>query len=288
MGLENFIPELWSDRLFVRLRKSLVFGGLVNKDYEGEIRDFGDTVKINELGPVTASAYTKGETITYENLSSAQKELVIDQATKFAFQINDIDQAQSKPKLMDGAMSEAAYAVANTIDAFIGGLYTHAGVTNTTYMGSSAAAISVSSGNVLLTLSYAGRYLSEKNVPEGNRFMVIPPWLHQKILLAEIGGVAATAVPKVFDDGAMTSGYVGDALGFRLILSNNVQNSATSVSAVMALNRSAITYAGQSTNVEAFRLQTGFANVARGLYLYGAKVVQPDALACLHLTEVAG
>jgi N4-gp56 family major capsid protein len=288
MGLENFIPEFWSDKLFVRLRKSLVFGGVVNRDYEGVIKQMGDTVKINELGPVTVSPYTKGATLSYENLDSAQKQLVIDQASHFAFKIDDIDEAQSNPKLMNGAMDEAAYGIANTIDTFLAGLYTHAGCLDATNMGSSSSPISVSSGNVILVLSYAGRRMSEKNVPEGNRFMIIPPWLHQKLLLAEVGGISATAVPKVFSDNMITSGYVGDALGFRLLLSNNVQNSASNVSAVMALNRTAITYAGQVAEIEAIRLQTTFANAARGLYLYGGKVTQPDALAALHLTEVAG
>jgi hypothetical protein len=274
MGLENFIPEFWSDKLFVRLRKSLVFGGVVNRDYEGQI--------------VTVSAYTKNATLSYENLDSAQKQLVIDQASHFAFKIDDIDEAQSNPKLMNGAMDEAAYGVANTIDTFLAGLYTHAGCLDTTNMGSSSSPISVSSGNVILALSFAGRRMSEKNVPEGNRFMIIPPWLHQKLLLAEVGGISATAVPKVFNDQVMSSGYVGDALGFKLLLSNNVQNSASNVSAIMALNRSAITYAGQVSEIEAIRLQTTFANAARGLYLYGGKVTQPDALAALHLTEVAG
>jgi hypothetical protein len=288
MSIESFIPEIWSDKLFVRLRKALVFGSVVNRDYEGEIKEVGDTVKINEIGPITVNSYTKNSTITFETLSSAQKQLVVDQAAYFAFKVDDIDEAQSKPKVMSGAMDEAAYAVADNIDKFIAGLYTQAGVVDTTYMGSAGSAISVTSGNVIYTLSFAGRYLSEHNVPEGNRLMCIPPWLHQKMLLAEIGGISATAVPKVFDDGTLTSGYVGDALGFRFLLSNNVVAAATGVSAVMALNKTAITYAGQIAKIKAVDIESGFAQGVKGLYVYGAKVVRPDALACLYLTEAAG
>ena len=129
MALTNFIPELWSDRLLVNLRKALVFGSLCQRDYEGELRNFGDTVKINEIGPVTVTAYTKTATLSYQTLSSAQKELKIDQASYFAFTIDDIDAAQVKPKLMDAAMNDAAYRIADTIDAFIAGLYAQAGAT---------------------------------------------------------------------------------------------------------------------------------------------------------------
>lgn len=288
MGLENFNPTIWSAKLFVRLRKAHVFAGLVNTEYSGEIRNMGDSVKINEVGVVNVSDYTKYVAINWQQLDSAQKVLVIDQAKTFSFTIDDIDTAQQNPKVMNGAMSEAAYAVSDVVDQFIAGLYPQAGITNTTYMGSSASPISVSSGNVILTLSYAARYMSEANVPEANRIMVIPPWVHQKLLLAEVGGISATAVPKVFDDGAITRGYIGDALGFRLVLSNNVQASATAVSAVMALNRSAISYAGQISKIQAVNREDYFDQGVKGLYVYGAKVVRPNALCTLHLTEAAG
>jgi hypothetical protein len=288
MSLINFIPTIWSAKLFVRLRKQLVAASIVNNDYTGEITGYGDRVKINEVGPISISDYTKYGTLTWAELTSAQKELVVDQAKSFSFKVDDIDTAQTNPKIMNGAMDEASYAIADTIDQFILGLYSYAGVTNTTYMGSSASPISVSSGNVILTLSYAARYLSDNNVAQANRFMVIPPWLHQKMLLAEIGGISATAVPKVFDNGAITSGYIGQALGFNMLVSNNVQASASSVSAIMAGNTSAISYAGQISKVKAVELQDSFGEGVKGLYVYGAKVVRPAALAALHLTEVAG
>jgi len=288
MGVENFIPTIWSAKLYVRLRKALVAASIVNNDYEGEITSYGDTVKINEIGPVTVSDYAKYGTLTWQTLDSAQKELKIDQAKSFSFKIDDIDRAQTNPKLMNGAMDEAAYAIKDTIDQFILGKYSDAGITNTTYMGSSAAPISVSSGNVIYTLSFAGRYLTENNVPEDNRFMIIPPWLHQKLLLAEVGGISADAVPKDFGGGILTSGYVGTALGFKLLLSNNVQNSASTVSAVLALNRSAISFASQIVQTKAVDLQDSFGQGVKGLYVYGAKVVRPNALVCLNLHEVAG
>lgn len=287
MGVANFVPQIWSAKIFVRLRKALAFAGLVNNDYEGEIRGYGDTVNINEIGPITVNNYTAHSTLTWQTLDSAQKKLIIDQSKSFSFKIDDIEKAQTHPKLMNAAADEAAYAIADTVDQHLASLYSQAGVTNSTYMGNATTAISVSSGNVILTLSYASRYLDEANVPSRNRVMVIPPWLHQKLLLAEVGGISATAVPKVFDDQTLTSGYIGDALGFRMVVSNNVYNSST-IYSVMAFNRTAITYAGQLTEIEAVRIQDSFGDGMKGLYVYGSKVVRPNALACLYLTEVAG
>lgn len=289
MSLNSFIPAIWSAKLLVRLRKQLVAAGIVNNDYEGEIRAFGDRVKINEIGPVTVSDYSKYGTLTWQELSSAQKELIIDQAKSFSFKVDDIDKAQQNPKLINSAMDEAAYAIADTIDAYILGLYAQAAVPSvTTYVGTATSGIAVSSGNVIETLSYASRYLSERNVPQASRFAIVPPWFHQKLLLAEVGGISATAVPKQFDNGAITSGFIGQALGFDILVSNNLTTTATSTTAILCGNRTAISYAGQVAQVKPVDLQDSFGEGVKGLYVYGAKVVQPDALLTVYGLETAG
>src|SRR5258708_37943119 len=60
MSLNNFIPQLWGDSLLTALRKNLVYGGpLINRDWEGQIKQMGDTVKINMIGDITISNYSK-------------------------------------------------------------------------------------------------------------------------------------------------------------------------------------------------------------------------------------
>jgi hypothetical protein len=288
MGLENFIPEMWSATLFTKLQKSLVFGSLTNKNFIEEVFDYGDTVHINEIGPVTVNSYTKNSTITYENLNSAQKTVIIDQASYFAFAIDDIDRAQNNPDVMDAAMADAAYRIGDTIDQFIAGLYAQAQAPSvTTYVGTAATSLTVSSGNVMETFTYLQRYLSEANVPTPGRWVVIPPWMHQKLVVAETGVISATAVPKTFSDGAIVQGYVGSFAGFDIFMSNNVSNNGTQYR-VMAGNRDAISYGGQVSEIEAVRLQTKFANAGRGLYVYGGKVTRPEALITTYVAEAAG
>jgi hypothetical protein len=269
MGLENFIPEMWSASLLVQLRKNLVHAALVNRDYEGDIRNAGDTVRINELGTVTVGDYTKNSTVTWQNMDSAQKSLLIDQSKYFAVKLDDIDAVQTKPKLMDGIMAEAAYAIADTVDQFISGLYTQAGNTVT--------ALTVTAGNVILNVSNMQVKLDEANVPTGGRFLIIPPWYNQMLVLAATGAVSATATTKVMSDGMILNGYVGHFMGFDILMSNNINNNAT-VWQMMAFNRSAITFASQIAKVEATRIESGFQDGVKGLYLYGGKVVRPAAM----------
>ena len=276
MGLENFIPEVWSAKLFVRLRKLLVHASVINRDYEGEISAFGDTVRINEIGAIDVSTYTKNTDMTVQTLDSAQKMLTIDQAKYFNFSIDDIDAFQAKPKLIDGAMSEAAYAIADTIDQHIAGLYTQAG--------NSVTALTVSVGAVLLNLSNMQLALDEANVPTTGRYLPIPPWYNQHLVRATSGAVAATGVPKVFDDGMIVSGYVGTLFGFNLLMSNNINNNGT-VWNMMGFTRAAITHAQQIAKMEAYRLESQFGDGVKGLYLYGSKVVRPNAMVSCAATK---
>jgi hypothetical protein len=269
MGLENFTPKIWSAKIFVRLRKALVHASVVNRDYEGEIREQGDTVYINEVGAVTVNDYAKHGSLTWQKMDSMQKSLVIDQAKSFSIQYDDIDRVQNKPTLMDAFASEAGYAIADTVDQFIAGKYTEAGNT--------VSALTVTAGNVLTNLSNMQLKLDEANVPTAGRFQIIPPWYHQMLVQAATGIIGHTGVPKVFDNGMITNGYVGTLFGFNLLLSNNVNNNGT-VWNIMAFTRSAITMAGQIANVEAVRLQDTFGDGLKGLYLYGAKVVRPAAM----------
>lgn len=291
MGLENFIPEIWSAKLFVRLRKTLVFQDIVNTDYEGEIKGYGDTVRINEIGPIDVGDYTKYGAVTWQSLSSAQKVLYIDQSKYFAFAVDDIDTAQMNPKLMNDAMDEASYSMADTIDQYIASKYAEAGAGtgvsgSSSYIGSASSSVSVTSGNVISTISYAGRYLTEANVPQANRWIVVPPWLHQKLLLAEVGGISATAVPKIAT-GPVIPGFVGQALGFNIYVSNNVSVSSTQYRVIAGV-KSAISYAGQITKIKAVEREDYFDQGIKGLYSYGAKVVRPNALLTCYLAEAAG
>jgi hypothetical protein len=288
MAVTHFVPEIWSSKIFVRLRKNLVYGNVVNTDYQGEISAYGDQVKINEIGAITVNNYTAHSDITIQTLDSAQKVLTIDQQKYFAFEIDDIENAQTNPKLMNPATDEAAYAIGDNIDQFIASKYSEAGITNDTNLGTSGTGITVysSTGNSITSLSYASRYADENNVPRNGRWMVIPPWFHQKLVIANTGTVSATATTKDLGGGVLIEGFVGRLWGFDLYVSNNVATIST-VNAIMFGDRSAISYAGQISKIQAFEQEKRFNAAVKGLYVYGAKVVRPSSLGTLYAIEGA-
>lgn len=275
MAFENFKPVLWSDQLFQAYDKSFVFSGLTNKKFESEIRNYGQQVKINEVGEVTVSSYSG--TVTYETIDDASKYLDIDQKKYFAVEVDDADAAQMNPKVMNELTRKAAVAGSDTIDQFIAAKYTEAGITS----GSTGSPTSITSANITSQLRDIGTSMSENNVPNAGRVAVVPPWFSAKIDLGKI--------QKDTDNSAtITDGYVGRYMGFDIYESNNIVHSGTTWYAPMFFTASeTIAFGMQFTRVEAGRRDGSFSDYVRGLWIYGAKVYRPSSLAVLYCDEGA-
>ena len=98
MALNYFIPTVWSETLYRELDREYVAVKNCNRDYEGDIKNVGDTVKIVGVSPITVFDYTKNTNMhaPYE-LSDTEKTLTINKAKAFNFAIDDIDKAQATP-----------------------------------------------------------------------------------------------------------------------------------------------------------------------------------------------
>jgi len=271
MSLERFIPKIWSARLLRSLQKAHVLAEVANTDYEGEISSYGDTVKINSIGPVSVRDYQKGATLTRDELDDAQTILTVDQAKYFNFAVDDIDRAQGRPDVMDAAMEEASYALADEADQFLAKFAKEA--SNTVNEGQMQA------DDVYPALVDVNQKLDENNVPRGNRWMVVSPWFMGKMVLAKIfeqqGSFAA--------DNVETEGYVGQALGLRFYMSNNLVDDygADDDTLMPAGTRRAISFVEQILEMEAYRPEDTFADAMKGLYVYGGKVIDPKSLVTL-------
>jgi hypothetical protein len=283
MSIANFIPEIWSKLVLDNIEKNLVFGAVCNRDYEGEIKAAGDTVRINEIGDVTISSYTKSGTgVSPEELTDAQRLLLINQTPSFAFFIDDIDRAQGNPAVMQKAVQNAAYGVRNFIDQYVAGLYTDAALT--TNLGTEGSPIALNNVNVMTYLAKIARTLDDASVPEEGRWIVVPPWVKEKI------AVKAPTLAGVNSDALARNGLLGNWFGLNVYVSNNTKWTTNNYTKnkIMAGGKSAITLAVQKEpTVEAYRPEARFADAIKGLCLFGAKVVKPTQLALMIATDTA-
>lgn len=275
MSVNSFIPEVWAAQLQASLKKSLVYGStlVANRQYEGDIAEAGDTVTINSISRPTVGTYTKNSTtITPETLTTAERKLTVDQSKYFAFEVDDVDarQARNSGALMSEAMSESAYALADTADQFIVGKYTDVDAAN------ALGTVAVTTADLAFTqIRRLKVKLDEANVPQQDRYVVVPPWYHG-LLLENAKFVDASASGSTEP---LLNGLVGRALGFNILVSNNAPNVTGDDYLVLAGHPSAITYAEQINKVEAYRPEGSFSDAVKGLHLYGCKVVRPSAMA---------
>jgi N4-gp56 family major capsid protein len=282
VSIKLFKPEIWSANLLVAARKELVYAGpdVVNHDYEGDIADYGDTVRISSISRPTIGTYVPNVTvITPEQITDAQRTLTIDQSKYFAFSIDDVDARQARANVIPQAMSEAAYGVADVIDQYVASFYTQ--IQSANALGSltvnSATTPTDAYDKVLIPLKIK---LDRANVPKQGRYTVITPEMHGCLLRDG----RFIKVSESGTDEALRNGMVGRAAGFNIMLSNNAPNTTGSEYAITAGVKQAISMAFQIAKTEAYRPQTGFGDAIKGLNLYGAKVLRPDFLASALVT----
>lgn len=288
MAVDTFIPEVWNADLLVALEKRYVFAqeGLINRDYEGDIADYGDTVHIGTLADPTISDYTKNVTsIDPQTLTTTDQTLLIDQSKYFAFEVDDVDRRQARDggQLLTKAAQRSASGLANTADVFIATLMS-TGAGNVITAG--AAATPDDAYLILLALKVK---LDKQSVPIDGRWVVISPEFYA-LVLQDPRFIDAS---RYGSNTPIMNGEVGTILGFRVMQSLNLpQGTAATAPAVsnfvIAGHNIATTFADQINKTEAYRPQDSFSDAIKGLHLYGAKVVRPEALAVMDVDVTTG
>lgn len=276
MAITNFIPTVWSENLYQELDKKYIGVANCNRDFEGEIREKGNIVRICGVGNVVVSEYTKNTNMNAPTtLSDNARDLKIDQAKYFNFQIDDIDRAQATPKLMEAAMKNAAGALANDADRYIYTLYGQAGSTITCN--------DVNVDNIIDLIIDARTRLFSGNVTDPEDIVIeVTPEIAGLILKAKVNlSTDNTAV--------METGCIGAIGGCKIFVSNNVDKVESDTGyehKCFARTKRAIAFAEQLSEIDAYRPELRFADAVKGLHLYGAKVVYPKEFVLLDLNII--
>jgi hypothetical protein len=278
MSLE-FIPTVWAARLLTALDKALVYGqaGVCNRDYEGDVREKGNTVKIGSIGTVSTGNYEKDAEIgDPQVLTDSEQTLLIDQSKYFHFYVDSIDQAQQNVNVLDEAMRESARELRDLADQYLA-LIMDGGVAAQNKIGTTTTPKVPTKDDAYEYLVDLGVLLDEANAPTDGRFCIVPAWFHGLLLKDDRFVRSGTAT----GDSRLANGEVGEAAGLRILKSNNVPNTADAKYKIIAGHSRAITYVDQVLDVHTYKPEKRFGDAVKGLHVYGAKVVRPACLACL-------
>ncbi len=270
MAIVNFISTIWSENLLKHLDQKYVGILNCNRDYEGEIKNQGSTVRICGVGDVTVSDYTKNTDMSApETLSDTVRTLKIDQAKYFNFQIDDVDRAQSNPKLMDLAMKNAAAALAAEAESYVYSLYEDANFEITDD--------AITAAKIVDYIIDLKTQIMKANVSDSEDIVVeLSPEIAALLLKAKVD--LATN-----NTDALENGLIGRIAGCKVFVSNNIAVDEDGYHKCFMRTKRAITFAEQISEVEAYRPEKRFADAVKGLHLYGAKLVYPTEFMVLNV-----
>lgn len=292
----NFIPEIWSGKLIQNFYDATVLSAIANTDYEGEIRRMGDTVNIRTTPEVTIRTYVKGQSLTVESPDKPKIQLTIDKGEYFAAIEDDVDKVQADINLMDTWSKDASEKMKIRIDQrvltdILPGISalnkgsTAGRISGNIVLGTTGSPVLVDAaptgGAPSVILSYLvdlGIVLDEANVPESNRFVVLPAKAIGLIKKSEFRDSSITG------DGTsiLRNGRVGMIDRFTVYMSHNLLSGGSGASKyfnIIAGHKMGFTFASQMTEMETIRSESTFGNIVRGLQVYGYQVVKPEALA---------
>jgi hypothetical protein len=299
-----FSPVLFSQRVLNFFRTASVVEGITNNDYYGELGSYGDTVRVILEPVITVSSYTRGATLTSEPLADNEITLEISKANKFQFQVDDIEMKLTHVNWETLATGSATYALKNAYDKEVLDFMTDSALANhyladTGSNGSielvadktTAIAAPVSLGfgggaavDPLNMLSKLSLVLDEATVPEEGRYVVVSPRF-MELLARTDSKLLSTDFNQ--GEGGLKNGLVmnGKLRGFSVYKTNNCpKHSSGAGDLIIAGHMGAVAAVSCIDKVEKIRAENTFADIVRGLHVYGRGVVRPESLTVAAVT----
>jgi hypothetical protein len=282
MSVQHFIQTIWSKKIQDDLEEKCKLVQDCTREYEGDCQ-YAQTVKILAVGDPTIGNYT-GADITIEEMSDSSQDLVIDVQKYFAFEVKDVDKAQSVPGLPEKYQQKSVNALALAREKHIGALVAGKAQTtanevagNDTFKEGAKTTVTATAktkGAIKAALDDAIVALREKNFDDSGVIELDPrSYKTFKDELIEL---------KTANDEMIRRGVVAEYDGFQVKSTNNVYRDNAHVYCIVR-SKNAIAFAGQINEVEAGRMEKRFSDYVRGLDTYGAKIIAQDELVCVKI-----
>ncbi len=269
---DNFIPEIWSQKTQKIYDASTVFRSLCNTDYEGEITQAGDTIKIRKFGNITIQDYT-GAALTDDTLTDPMVSVAVTRARAFAFAVDDVDKAQADLDIMGGYTQRAAVASAQDTDTYVHAVM-KAGASATNAIGTAGAPITPAAGTIYGYLVDMGTKLDQANIPDAGRWAVLTP---AAIAVLKKSTEMTHSTDKADQVIANGPGAVFKVAGFDIYKSNRIPliDAGTDYYEWVFGISDFCSFANQFTNMRAEYVQGTFKQRVLGLNVYDAWALQP-------------
>lgn len=276
MSYRNFSPKIWAKQINRELERAMVFAEDCNRQYEGDVKQMGDTVKVLGVGKPTITKQVGGSIVLKdpEAVEDTSVDMVINRVAYFNYLVGDIDRRQAVGGLMDALSAESSEGTANAMDEDIAAL---AGTADAPKLFKSTTAITVD--NILKQIDLGVQKLMENDVkPETKIVVTVPPWF--KTILRQ-----AYVQLDTNNSAMLKNGRVGQYDNVIVKMSNNCHRNSDNGHDIMLRTQRAVAFANPLTHVEPYRPEKRFADAVKGFVLYGTKIVRPKEMIVLNVKE---
>lgn len=286
MTVKYFQRTIWSKKIQDDLEEKGCLVKDCTRDYEGDC-EYAQNVKILGVGDPTIGDYI-GQDINIEEMSDKEQILTIDVQKYFAFEVKDVDKAQSMPGLPEKYEEKAGKGLHLAREKFIGALVAGKAQSskdklagNNTYKEGATniiVATNKTKAAIKTALTEAIVELRENNFDDSGVIEIGPrDYSLFKDELIEL---------KTNNDELIKKGVVGEYDNYHVKSTNNIYKDADYSYAIVR-SKYAIAFAGQINEVEAGRMEKRFSDYIRGLDTYGAKIIDQNQLVCVKIPLIA-
>ncbi len=266
MSNYNSIEKIISAEILRTNEDNLIANKICNTNFAGEIKNAGDSVVF--IGMNEPEIYNYTGTLNYASTQDSAVTLDINQDKVFSFKIKNLEELRSSIGLRDSQTKRASYNLKKEVDTYVLGLWEDAA--------NQMSATETNPANALSVIAQLKEKLEEANVPDGQSWIVIPPFLKAQLIVAGVKFQVNNGV-----NGTGMIGYTNE-LGCDLFVSNQLAKDDAGNTICLAGSYSAIAYAEQVLETQVIdRLENSFDTAIRGRIVFGAKVIKPaELVAC--------
>jgi len=273
MGMNNIVPEIWSNELIELLEKALLATSIANRDIAGEINSKGDTLHIIGMGDVAVEDYPTSGAITYSDTNDTDTELVIDIDKYFGLKFEDKNNIQANFDFRSPYVRRSVYKLKDAIDVLTLAEYANAGIVYDE-AGSDWQFTKDTCADVPLFFAGLHKELDSVNASTMGRYLIAPPSAVEafRIYFAQRG--------TSLGDQVMLNGFVTNVMGIDVYMSNNCANDGATLHGLAGVRGDSIAYAQQINpdSIETLRSESRFADLVRGRVLAGMKTYRAATL----------